>query len=261
MFPMDCQSTVVETQDPHHREMGCYLVEGINLIAECTGGYDAVGLLLWLPRDRCYATWDSSHDFIGVFRPQVTWSQIAKAPCSTSIASGLACSRNSAPTSCLVPWLRHSYNAEQVHHPLRSLIEWYEATWIRRGAVQQGVQVRFPEEIRIRLEDNGEGCDITGQVKEMSEAEAWCPAVTRALTTREWEQVHVWLEADFWGQPKMGGECIGETATMWSFSGYRSATYRTLFRSYGDVSSEGDAVHELGTRLAKLARLEGFEAD
>ena len=29
---MDCQSTPVEEDDPHYREMGCYLVPAINLL-------------------------------------------------------------------------------------------------------------------------------------------------------------------------------------------------------------------------------------
>ncbi len=32
LFPMDCQSTPVEEDDPHYREMGCYLVPVVNLV-------------------------------------------------------------------------------------------------------------------------------------------------------------------------------------------------------------------------------------
>lgn len=32
LFPMDCQSTPVEEDDPHYREMGCYLVRAVNLV-------------------------------------------------------------------------------------------------------------------------------------------------------------------------------------------------------------------------------------
>ncbi len=32
MFPMECQSTPVEEDDPYYREIGCYLVSAVNLI-------------------------------------------------------------------------------------------------------------------------------------------------------------------------------------------------------------------------------------
>lgn len=31
-FPMDCQSTPVEEEDPHYREMGCCLVAAVDLV-------------------------------------------------------------------------------------------------------------------------------------------------------------------------------------------------------------------------------------
>jgi hypothetical protein len=32
LFPMDFQSTPVEEDDPHYREMGCYLVPAVSLV-------------------------------------------------------------------------------------------------------------------------------------------------------------------------------------------------------------------------------------
>jgi len=29
---MDCQSTPIKEDDPHYREMGCYLVPAVNLV-------------------------------------------------------------------------------------------------------------------------------------------------------------------------------------------------------------------------------------
>jgi hypothetical protein len=36
-------------------------VLGVNLVASCTGDYEPVGFLLWLPVERRYGIWDSSH--------------------------------------------------------------------------------------------------------------------------------------------------------------------------------------------------------
>jgi hypothetical protein len=32
LFPMDCQGISVEEDDPHYREMGCYLALAVNLV-------------------------------------------------------------------------------------------------------------------------------------------------------------------------------------------------------------------------------------
>ncbi len=32
LFPMDCQSISAEEDDPHYREMRCYLVSAVNLV-------------------------------------------------------------------------------------------------------------------------------------------------------------------------------------------------------------------------------------
>jgi hypothetical protein len=117
LFPMDCQSTEVEGQDPHEGELGCYLVEGVNLIAECSGGYDPVGLLLWLPREGRYAIWDNDHCYIGVFGPEVTWARIAAAPAQHINAQWVGAFPDSAVASCLVPWPKYRYNERQVYEP------------------------------------------------------------------------------------------------------------------------------------------------
>jgi hypothetical protein len=255
LFPMDCQGSNLEEEDPHRGELGCYLVDGVNLVAGCTGGYNPVGLLLWLTREGRYGTWsDGDYPCIGVFGPLINWSRIAEAP-AQHINAQWAFVEDSAPASSLVPWPRYPYSAEQVYQPLPDLAEWYEANWTRRG--------RFPKEIRVRLERDGNRCEITGQVMEMDEAKSWPPASTtsQSLKPAEWDQVRGWLEAGFWSQPKMVTAAKGETATIWSFQGYRDGNYHTIFRSYPDDGSERDIVHELGKSLAKLGKVQLFEAD
>src|SRR5688572_21977239 len=48
-FPVETGSLAVYEQDPHYPDVKSYLVLGVDLVASCTGDYEAVGLLLWLP--------------------------------------------------------------------------------------------------------------------------------------------------------------------------------------------------------------------
>jgi hypothetical protein len=253
-FPMDGEGP----DDPHAGESGSYLVKGVSLVASCDG-YDPVGLLLWLPLDGRYGVWDGEHGTLRVFGPEVSWSRIA-GDLPRHINAHWE-PDSSVPVSDLAPWGRHPYNPEQVSHPLPDLPEWYEARWARRGVYRDGVQLRFPEELQIRVECAGGRCEVSAQVKKAEEAAAWSPAARRVLRPQEWQQVQPWLEAGFWQQPSMGGGHPGETATMWSFSGYRDGHYHRLFRSYDESGGEGDAVHELGKHLARLANLRRFDAD
>ena len=254
-FPMICRSS----EDPHTGEGGCYLVRGVSLVASCEN-YDPAGLLLWLPLDERYALWDSSHATLAVFGPEVNWSQIVSdLPRHINAHWRL---KSTAPVSDFTPWVRHSYNPEQIGRPLPNISEWYEASWVRRGLYRDGVQVRFPEEIRIRVECDGGRSEVTAQVKKPEKKAAWSPATSRLVASQEWQQIQPWLEAGFWEQPSMGSAGQqGETATMWSFSGYRGGRYHTLFRSYDENGSAGDAVHELGRHLARLAELTRLESN
>ena len=46
LFSMDCWDTEIQDDDPHQDEEGCYLVEGIDLIANSNGDYGSEGLLM-----------------------------------------------------------------------------------------------------------------------------------------------------------------------------------------------------------------------
>ena len=72
-FPMTPDSP----DDPHAGEYGSYLVAGVSLVATCDG-YDPVGLLLWLPLDGRYGTWDGEHGTLRVFAEDVDGDAIAK---------------------------------------------------------------------------------------------------------------------------------------------------------------------------------------
>jgi hypothetical protein len=254
-FPMISESP----EDPHAGESGCYLVKGVSLIASCDN-YDPTGLLLWLPLDERYGLWDGEHGTLFVFGPDVDWSEIARdLPRHINAEWSV---EGSAAVTDLIPWPRHSYNPEQVCHPLPDLAEWYEAKWVRRGEYRNGVQLRFPEEIRIRVECASDRCELTAQSKKAEGAASWSSPASRLLMPDEWQGIQSWLAAGFWNQPSMAAvDHQVETATMWSFSGYRASRYHRLFRSYDENSSEGDAVHELGKHLARLAHLHPFGGD
>src|SRR5688572_20584684 len=81
-FPVETSGSDFFKQDPHYPQVNSYLVPGVNLVASCTGGYDPEGLLLWLPVERRFAIWDSSHCKIGVFGAEVNWDELCQAPCA-----------------------------------------------------------------------------------------------------------------------------------------------------------------------------------
>jgi hypothetical protein len=113
LFPMyfDTDMEGIPDGDPHKGENGYYLVEGVNLVSECLD-YDPCGLLMWLPLEKCYATWDMEHWYIGVFGPDQTWSQIVKTPAQYINAQWIGAFEDSAPATALKPWPSHRYSKQ-----------------------------------------------------------------------------------------------------------------------------------------------------
>ncbi|WP_020472845.1 hypothetical protein [Zavarzinella formosa] len=64
--------------DPHAGEDGHYAIPAVDLVADAEG-YDPQFILLWLPTEEQYGTWDSDHAELFVF-PGVTWTDIAADP-------------------------------------------------------------------------------------------------------------------------------------------------------------------------------------
>lgn len=116
-FPIETGGLDVFEQDPHYPARGSYLVAGVNLTANSTNGYEGVGLLLWLPVERRYATWDDSHCTIRMFGPEVTWERIAAAPVPHINAQWSGIDPESPPMEDLVPWPTHPYSERQVYVP------------------------------------------------------------------------------------------------------------------------------------------------
>ena len=116
-FPVETGSLAVFKEDPHYPHVKSYLVLGVNLVASCTGDYEAVGLLLWLPIERRYGIWDSSHCGIQVFGPEVTWEAIVANPIPHINAGWTGIDPKAPPMESLVPWPAHPYHSRQVYDP------------------------------------------------------------------------------------------------------------------------------------------------
>src|SRR5215204_2952981 len=153
LFPMDCQSTPVERRDPNRRSLGCYLVPAVSLLASAEG-YEADGLLLWLPGEKRYGTWDSSHDVISMYPRGTTWTDIAGAP----VKHITACWGNwDGMMECLTPWPRCRHYPDQIHEPVilvatapheRFRILEYQSLYRREGEQVEGRIVGFDGVVR-----------------------------------------------------------------------------------------------------------------
>lgn len=64
--------------DPHAKENGYYAIPAVSLTGECKS-YNPEFILLWLPRERSFGTWDCDHWVLKVFRG-VAWSDIVTNP-------------------------------------------------------------------------------------------------------------------------------------------------------------------------------------
>jgi hypothetical protein len=66
--------------DPHAGEEGYYSIPAVSLTGECKS-YSPEFILLWLPRERMFGTWDCDHWVLKVFRDS-SWSDIVASPAS-----------------------------------------------------------------------------------------------------------------------------------------------------------------------------------
>ncbi len=115
-FPVETSGSPRFKEDPRYPEVNSYLVLGVDLTVGATGGYDPEGLLIWLPVEQRYGVWDSSHCSIQMFRPELTWSEIAADP-AAFINAGWGGGRGKTRMEPLVPWPAHPYGTRQVYSP------------------------------------------------------------------------------------------------------------------------------------------------
>jgi hypothetical protein len=121
-FPVETSGSPLFEQDPHFPTENSYLVLGVNLVKSCTGDYESMGLLLWLPVEGRYGQWDSWHCTIQMFAAGGTWPQIAADPARYINALWRSgdpeAYPDTPPMEELVPWPTHPYFNQQVHYPL-----------------------------------------------------------------------------------------------------------------------------------------------
>jgi hypothetical protein len=122
LVPVETGGSPLFEQAPHFPKVNSYLVLGVNLVVSCTGGYEPVGLLLWLPSEGRYGQWDSSHCTIQMFGPEETWTQIAAEPARYINALWRTGNVGAYPdlpaVEDLVPWPTHPYYNRQVYSPV-----------------------------------------------------------------------------------------------------------------------------------------------
>lgn len=64
--------------DPHAGEDGYYSITAVSLTGECKS-YDPEFILLWLPHEKLFGTWDCDHWVLTVFRG-ASWKDIVASP-------------------------------------------------------------------------------------------------------------------------------------------------------------------------------------
>ncbi len=64
--------------DPHAEDEGYYEVPAVSLLSECEA-YDPDFILLWLPNEQSFGTWDCDHWDLRIF-PGKTWADIVADP-------------------------------------------------------------------------------------------------------------------------------------------------------------------------------------
>ena len=89
--------------DDPHQEEGYYSVSAVNLVAECEH-YWPDGILIWLPEERLFGTWQIDHLSILVL-PGATWSDIAADP--VRYLNGIM--GIGGMTEELKPWPKHPF--------------------------------------------------------------------------------------------------------------------------------------------------------
>lgn len=75
---VDSDESPLSADDPNAGMSGSYEVPAVSLTADCDG-YDPVGILLWLPNEKLFGSWDCDHYDLYVF-PGATWNDIVADP-------------------------------------------------------------------------------------------------------------------------------------------------------------------------------------
>jgi hypothetical protein len=91
--------------DPLHDEDGYYSIPAVSLSSECQS-YSPEFIILWLPQEQLFGTWDCDHWILTVF-PEVSWEDIIADPLPYLNAQWYPLEGKSVPFH---PWLKYEFN-------------------------------------------------------------------------------------------------------------------------------------------------------
>ena len=78
MIRVNSDESPLKDEDPHAEEDGYYEIPAVSLSKECDG-YDPEFILLWLPEDNLFGSWDCDHWDLYVFA-DTDWADIVADP-------------------------------------------------------------------------------------------------------------------------------------------------------------------------------------
>src|SRR5262249_5366689 len=108
-FGARCGGTAHEADDPKAGPGG-YRVPGVDLVAACTGDYEPERLRVGVAGENSYGVWDSYHEYVLIFGPEVTWADIVASPAEYINAQWAFEDLAQAPAQFLVPWPKYPFN-------------------------------------------------------------------------------------------------------------------------------------------------------
>lgn len=91
--------------DPRFGEDGYYAVPAVSLTAECDA-YEPEFILLWLPNEMQYGSWDADHWVLSVF-PGVNWAKIVDQP---AIYLNAQWDARSEVAEKFIPWPNYDFS-------------------------------------------------------------------------------------------------------------------------------------------------------
>ena len=90
--------------DPHAKESGYYAIPAVSLTGECKN-YSPEFILLWLPQEKLFGTWDCDHWVLKVFH-DASWKDIVANPAAYINAQW---DFNDQLGSPFVPWPQYGF--------------------------------------------------------------------------------------------------------------------------------------------------------
>src|SRR5262245_62089733 len=96
--------------DPHRYDGGYYAIPAVNLVQgeDDWPSYFPRLVFVWLPTERRYGSFDQDHGELLLFRPDLTWAEIASAA-EDHLLAGESCGSDRVPMAYFKPWPKYPY--------------------------------------------------------------------------------------------------------------------------------------------------------